>query len=320
VALGLPLIVVLSGCIGDFPTVDEACNDHVPGEHNASDGADEALLRVNCFRRVATVPGVHIRRSVQESSAAHLDWMVANGVLSEQETPGTPGFTGADVFERLADARWGGDNLDHGIWTVTWADVEGGIDDPTTLADAWIDDPYYRQVLMQPSADGAGFAWHTAVDGEVLPWNSAYMTLTYHWPPSSHEERPIVYPSDGQVDVPPAWAFPASYSQLPDDGIPDGVPIGYPITVTVGGETAVSWAAADPFGFVLSVVSLEGPAGAVPVTVIQPSSPNSAFLQYTAIVIPSSPLDADADYAFTATATWADGAKDIETTFHTLAE
>lgn len=281
-------------------TVDEACPARVRGDAAATDGADVAVLRASCHRRVVGFDAFQLSGPLQQAAAEHTAWMAANDTLSDVQTPGTPSFSAVTFEERVQRAGWASPAF---FWTLYDRDESG---DPEAVIDRWVADPYRREAILQPDADFAGFA---LVDG-FTHWITAFTFPT-------RTAGYVVYPRDGQRDVPTEW----DSSGYVGDDIPDGR-VGYPITITVGGPDASTDATgaftADPYAVTVDNVVLAGPNGPVATTVVTPAlPPQNGNLLATIVVVPEDPLSHGDTWIFQADVTWLGGEASVSTTFVT---
>jgi len=283
----LAATLAMTACGPNFDTIDEACHERVPGAQHGTDEAEDTLSRINCHRRVAGISRLRLHPNIQEAAVDQarsgelrsLDQLTQ--VLREQNYA----FSQARSF-------------------ALWSMLAGAPAElsPAARVDQIMAEPYLRQVLLQPSSRHAG----AAQDGDLLS-----MVLTYDYPPRERSFRTIVYPADGQLDAPATWL-----SRMEGvDGIPSGM-LGYPITVTVGGSTDQPFGSLDPHGIEVRDVVLEGPDGPIEVAVVLPSN-TQVLLMFTALFVPLSPLEPDADYAFSARVTWSSGGRTVRSEFRT---
>ena len=262
--------------------VAAAQTDLTPSRHAAAppdvDGAEAAMAQralavVNTTRRTAGLPPVQLDDRLGAAAAAHSFYWLFNQARPSQkglgihgETPGTPGFVGAGVYDR--DNAFG------------WRDGPVGEDithrgTPEAAVSDWVDSVYHRFPILRPDLKVIGFG-----DAVMLSLPIEDMEFGFSGPPATHA-TPVRYPADGQSGV------PASFF---DNELPDPVPAGaskvtgYPVTVTFDRRSAVHMAS----------FSLTGPGGAaVPLVAVQAPSDateNSAFL------LPGAPLTAGARY------------------------
>jgi tetratricopeptide (TPR) repeat protein len=190
--------------------------------------ARRALDRVNAVRKQAGLPPVALDERLSASAAAHSFYWLFNQARASQkglgihgETPGTPGFSGAGVYDR--DSNFG------------WHDGPVGEDithrgDPVSAVDDWVDSVYHRFPILRPDLRVIGFA-----DAGIASLPIEDMEFGFSGPRGVHA-TPVVYPAEGQTSVPAAFY---------DNELPDPVPAGasrvtgYPVTVTFDRNSAV---------------------------------------------------------------------------------
>jgi len=233
--------------------------------------AERALAQVNAVRARAGLPPVKLDDRLDAAAAAHSYYWLFNQARPSQkglgihtETPGTPGFSGATVYERGTQFGWHdgpmGEDITH----------RGG---PEAAVSDWVDSVYHRFPILRPDLRVIGYA-DAAMAG--LPIED----MEFGFAPSGVNARPVVYPADGQADVPASF----DDNELPDP-VPTGGPrvTGYPITVTFDRYSSVQ----------VSSFTLSGPSGPVGYVFTLPpgdSTENSASL------LPGAPLQVGARY------------------------
>ena len=95
--------------------------------------------------------------------------------------------------------------------------------------DFWFPEPAVRQSYLQPAWVGGG---DKEGPPEVDPERRiAYVNLFYQVPVLEHQANPVIFPKDGQEDVP--TSFEALWDATATFGMGQ---LGYPITVTVGSQ------------------------------------------------------------------------------------
>lgn len=244
--------------------------------------AESALAQVNAVRARAGLAAVKLDDRLDAVAAAHSYYWLFNQARPSQkglgihtETPGTPGFSGATVYERGTQFGWHdgpmGEDITH----------RGS---PVAAVTDWVDSVYHRFPILRPDLRVIGFA---DADMAGLPIED----MEFGFAPSSVGARPVVYPADGQANVPASF----DDNELPDP-VPTGGPrvTGYPITVTFDRYSSVQ----------VSSFTLSGPRGPVGYVFTLPpgdSTENSASL------LPGAPLVAGAKYTVHIVAT-VDGA------------
>jgi hypothetical protein len=304
----------LAGCAPNFESLDEACLDVLPGERHLQ--VPSVLLdRITCYRRfVGLAPG-KITRGAQRAAASHASYLEINDIVDEDvsseelfnEDPNLAGFTGITVWDRLEDA--GAIDTEStvgiGIWNVFLSDVTE-VDPDEHLAD-----PYFRDVAFQPLWIGAGYAELDTVLGDT----AGYMNMTYAFPPGRRIYNPVVYPKDGQTEVPLAWV---PYGHASDPMSAQTI-VGYPITITVGSDTVTG--GTNPFELrVLSATLTGGRQGSIPLIEVLPGSYPWGQMQATVILAPVVPLFPDVEFTLEAEIEWNIHKRKISTTFTTRSD
>lgn len=324
------LSLLLTGCIPDFETVDESCKDEVPGAKEAPAEAADFFTRVGCYRRFVGIAQGRIRKPIQRAAESHLNYMVLNG--SEEtdfdwfsnEDPTKAGYTGGDIFERLSVAEYNDiDASSRFVW-YTGGTMENREEIATlggwgAIVDGWVDTPYLRQVVFQPAWEGAGLAY-TEVETTEGTKGLHYGHIITYLPPAQREGNPIVYPKDGQTDVPLTYIHPDDLDDNPDtniDGIPPGAH-GYAITATFGSDEVVGLP--NYLGIQVASAIVTGPEGVLPAYLVLPRDSAYGLLAMTVILVPYDPLLPGTTYSVEMTATWAgDHQKTMEWSFTTAA-
>jgi uncharacterized protein YkwD len=300
--------LAVCGCRPEFATVDEACHDHVPGQARESEVAIDAIHRVNCYRRVARMARGSVDYRMSAAAEAHARYVEANGVPGDftTEEPGQPNFSGATPFDRIEAQDYDlGEGYAQSIGF--WEGVFYRQEDPATHADEWMEDPYSRQGVLQPAWKDAGYG---------ISATYAVLDILYDFPTSIHIVNPVLYPADGQEDVPTEVVW-----WVEDGVVPLNRTVGFPVTITVGSDVADSDLYHDnPFDLILLDSTIEGPDGEVSHYVLVPESTPYALL-FTVALIPRDPLEPDTEYTATARVNWnAGSAKEVTTTFSTAAD
>ncbi|HMV66326.1 MAG TPA: hypothetical protein PKA64_05710 [Myxococcota bacterium] len=307
-SLGIALISC--GCARGA-TVDDACPPSVQGPVGDVDpAAKEALLRVQCHRRFVGLPAGRATASAQLAADSHATYLELNDVLSGttsgravfDELPGSRGFTGVSLGERLLAAGAVTEGQTFGAW-------EALLPDALTGADDWFRDPYVRDALLQPGWAGAGVS-HVPVTGGA----AAYINVVYDLPSNRRVTAPILYPRDGQVDVPTTFS---TYG-LPGDPLSAaGGAVGFPITITVG-STLVE-GRDNPYQLRVDAASvIDADDGTVlELIIVEPTALPFVVVSSTAILAPIEPLLPGHAYEIDAEVSWNMGAHRVRGGFRT---
>jgi tetratricopeptide (TPR) repeat protein len=235
--------------------------------------AQRALLAVNTARAAAGLPPVQLDDRLVASAAAHSFYWLFNQARPSQkglgihgETPGTPGFVGAGVYDR--DNAFG------------WHDGPVGEDithrgSPEAAVRDWVDSVYHRFPILRPDLRVIGYADASMA---TLPIEDMEFGFTGG---TGALASPVRYPGDGQTGVPAIFVD----NELPDPVPPGGPRVtGYPITVTFDHRSAAR----------LTSFTLSGPDGAAVATVAV--LPPSDATENSAAMLPTAPLAAGATY------------------------
>jgi hypothetical protein len=295
------VVLLASGC-ASYDSVEDACPNHVTGERHGSPEADELFQRVSCYRRYVGLDKANIHRRVDDATAAHASYLTENETLSTTgqwttETPGEPGFTGANAFERLEDAGYLGlDPSSAFVWEVlTRVDEVGSYSEHI---DELMVDPFVRDVLLAPAWEGAGYA--EGLDPALGAF--AYWNIVLYFPSGARATRPVTYPQDGQTGLPTSWSPPD-----PADPALAGVPplAGFPVTLTFG-SSQISANGTNPLDVLVTSSTLTGPEGQVDHQILLPGLYSLGVNWSTAILVPLEPLQPGATYTVVADVSWID--------------
>ncbi len=302
-------------------TIEDGCRDGIGGV-GLDDDLAPGFEHLDCVRGYLGLSRVAASEGVLTMSRGHAGWLEAhpppldNGrpprrsAWMIQADPEAEAFTGRTptaraeaAFVPLEDAH---------AWGFVLPDTGG-------QNTGWIDDPFYRDMLLQPGLRAIGAARldasHLVVDAVAsLPANRAI-------------HRPVAWPRDGETGVPVAWV---------PDGVAGNPPIaadpvssggyGYPVSWTfgAGGVLDVHRALSNPLGLVVdqeaggaSLVPASGDA--VPIEAILPFEglDTPAWLVTTVVLVPLAPLEADTRYTATVHLTTRFGPVTARTAFTT---
>ena len=173
---------------------------------------------------------------------------------------------------------------------------------PEGAVDGWMNSVYHRLPFTSPEVIETGFGQE-----------DRYASMTFVTPYPYTADAAVLYPVDGQQDVPVRFN---SDEEVPDPA-PDQGYVGPPITVTVGATTTPG-TDQNPFVLVLRSAALTGPDGDVELIELVPDDDASLF--NAVALIPVEPLTGDSDYSVEVKVTWAGNEETLTGTFHTLAE
>ena len=132
----------------------------------------------------------------------------------------------------------------------------------------------------------------------------AGMALVLPFPDATRSA--ILYPADGQTDVPTSFD---SDTEWPDPAPSHGV-VGYPISVSVGAPVTGNISSTDPYGLRLLSASVTGPEGSVDLLSLDPGS--DSYMFNMAAVMPVQPLASGTTYDVEMVVSF-DGAEEVVT-------
>lgn len=312
------LILPLVGCAPPA-TLEEACVDAWEGSKSLDDAGYAFFHRVTCHRRFVGLSAAKVAKEAQGTAEDHAAYLDGNGILDPQsehyaqtldelflEDETLQAYTGFSLLDRFRGSGWYlATEGNVGTWDLLLnnADVD---------VDALIADPYLRDIFFQPGWLGAGMATflHPETGG-----TAGYMNLLYAFPPASRMARPVVFPRDGQIDVPVGFT---TYG-AEEDPLSAVRVAGYPITVTVGAEEITG--RDNPYELTLLEATLTDSGGAeLPLLTAMPGIYPWGNLNATVITAAIRPLDPGETYTFRATVRWNWGERDVEATFTTVGD
>jgi len=277
-------------------SVEDMCQTFDYGDDDASDDAKAGLERTNCYRHLMGLDAAELEPHLDIAAQQHAEYMATNSTLTHEEDKDADGYTGDWVWDRAETAGY-----DLAYNTVMSEVVSQGYG-PAAAVDGWINSVYHRIPFTVPDVVATGF-------GQQDRYSSMAFVTEY----TSASAEAVIYPVDGQTDVPPS--FNSDFEE--PDPAPGASYVGPPITVTVSSKTAPG-TDTNPFVLVLRDASLSGPDGDVDLITLTPDSDDYMF-QAVALV-PSQALQPDADYEATVSITWTGGEETLTASFHTAAE
>ena len=282
---------LLVGC-QTYPTLEEACNDTLPGGSAITDPVDADIgLWMNCHRRQSRLPQLRVDPLLQASVEAHAAYLTVNRPISDQyfQIAGNEPFTGRTGLERARAEGWSSVNGGRFLEIVTSEQYQAA----NVLVgrenfDLWFSNPRIRQLWLQNPAFGfsvvtASYTYEFPDGSELedVPTSLTYWNTVYQEPANPYAQAPIMVPANGATDVPARYVH-----WFADDILEPGEEYGYPITFTVGvGES----------GLALDSAALIGPNGPVSITTIVTGN-GLPGLGNTAMVVPDDPLTVGAEY------------------------
>jgi uncharacterized protein YkwD len=202
-----------------LPTSPSASPTASPTASLRVNDAGEMLRVHNELRSAVAAPTVRGDDRVTTAAQRHAEYLAQNNALGHDEVPGSPGFTGASVRDRLAAQGYTDANASE-VATSFSAGTEG-------VRSLWVL-PYHRLGLMHPHATVAGWG-HAETAGRAV--TVGVIVYDFNAPAPERVRAPA-----------PDQRVAGTYSgeEIPEV-VPAGAPrpVGYPIMVVYSRALAV---------------------------------------------------------------------------------
>jgi uncharacterized protein YkwD len=235
---------------------------------------------INFRRSQIGISTLAVSAQIDRAAQAHSDYQKLNNIVSHDEIPGKPGFTGVGVQARLAAAGYTFANTNYAYGEVISATTNGT---GFAMAEELITAIYHRFAIFEPQFKEIGTG--SAITSASYTYFTTDFTANNGYGPGVGRGALTLWPFDGQTQV--------TRNFFSDSEAPDPVAgkneVGYPVSVQ-GDITAV-----------LTVQSFTiQPRGGAPLQVKllqranDPETPDSA-----AAIIPLEPLRAGTTYDVT---------------------
>ena len=175
----------------------------------ASSDATAMLRQHNDLRAGAGAPPLRGDDRVTAAAQRHAEYLVRNAAGGHEETPGQPGFTGANVSDRLAAQGFEGQ---------TASEVATSAPGTAGVRSLWVL-PYHRLGLMHPHAVVAGWGYaesagrRATVGVMVYDFASAAPEVVRS-PAAGQRETTLQWDGREDVDVAPGAARPLGYTVM----------------------------------------------------------------------------------------------------------
>ena len=239
------------------------------------DVASDGFNWFNFRRQQAGLPALKRNSTLDRAAAAHANYQQANNVVTHDEMPGLPGFTGADSMQRL---RAAGLELNPFAYSDGEVIAATNSSDGFAAAEGLMAAIYHRFIILQPVFNEAGAGSATRIGGYT--WLNVNFVLNQRV--NTKTGRLTVWPFSQQQNV----SVNFFSNQESPDPVPQNDEVGYPVSVHADINTNLQVSS-----FTLS------PAGGDPLAVrlldanTDPETPASA-----AAIIPLVPLQAATRY------------------------
>lgn len=241
-ALGAALALAACGGGGDSQTGSNgAVNAPPAGNGVPPSGGNAPTLTGNiavdgrnwiAYRRAqAGVPAVAENAQINNAALGHSEYLRVNNLMSHDQTPGRPGFTGANLRERLIAAGY--TLPDNGF---AYGEVISGTNNRSGffMAEELITAIYHRFVMFEPMFREIGTGAATSSSG--YNYFTADFATRGGFGPGIARGTIATWPFNGQTEVVPNFF---SDTEEPDP-VPTANEVGYPISVHANLDAAVT--------------------------------------------------------------------------------
>jgi uncharacterized protein YkwD len=237
--------------------------------------------QVNAYRQQCGFPAVQENTTLDQSVAAHTQYMDLNNISTDTEVAGNQGFTGVNYLDRAvhfgAPANLVGGGVSGGLaysGTPMTADQSGQF-----LANGWLTAVYHAPLILAPiSLIGVGEDQSTA-GGITSAWGSITLQDVSY---AQLSQAPLTFPCQGVTGVP--------YSNTNENPTPPNTSGSWGTPVTVIGNATDT--------IVVQSANITGPSGPVAVQILDSANdPNKELPAYAGSVYPTAPLAANATYS-----------------------
>ncbi len=150
--------------------------------YSESDATKEVIAKLNNLRGGMGLSDVSLNLSLNEGALLHNKYMYQNNLLTHKQDPSNPFYDPV------------------GASAGTKSILAGNVKSGTEALDLWLNSLYHRQYLLNPDLKDIGFNFQDGFATLNLGMNNDYnkSKITNY----SYELEPVVYPFDGQKDVP----------------------------------------------------------------------------------------------------------------------
>jgi uncharacterized protein YkwD len=183
--------------------------------------ANDGFNWTNFRRQQAGIPTLTRSSTINVAAQGHSDYQRRNNIITHDQVPGDPGFTGAQLLDRLRSAGYVfGTSGGIAGEIIAAANNSSGF----YLAEELVTAIYHRFVMFEPAFTESGTGAATATNGRVYFTNNL----------TANGVRPrlgvgnfAVYPVVDQINV--ATVFFSNQEE--PDPVPEKDAVGYPISV-----------------------------------------------------------------------------------------
>lgn len=230
---GLLTALALAACGGgggDAPAAVQVSATPAPSELQQEPGAptltrnipQDGMNWINYRRAQAGMPVVTRNELLDIAARGHSEYQKANNIVTHEQTPGKPGFTGVNQGDRMTAAGYVYKNATYAYGEVISATSS---DSGFYMADELITAIYHRFVIFEPKFKEVGTG--AATTGSGYTYFTTNFASSNGYGPGLGSSNLVTWPFNGQVKV--ATNFFSDY-EAPDP-VPNVNEVGYPVSV-----------------------------------------------------------------------------------------
>lgn len=252
-----------------------------------------AFTLLNQYRQQCGAPALQDNTILDTATQAHAVYEGLNNAVSDDETAGSPGFTGTTYLARAVANGFPSSAYGTGVAGAGLVVFSSNFSAPTAgqqFVLALLSGVYHSAVATLPvNTVGIGESETQVVSGAAT-YTTAWQSMSlFSSQPQTIASAPLTFPCQGVTGV----AY-LNEAELPKP--PNVSSSGWGTPVTVAGNTTDA--------ITLQTASMTGPSGAVALQILNPSTdPNKELATYQAVAYPTSPLLPNTQYSVSLTGT-----------------
>jgi len=156
--------------------------------------AQKALALINTqYREPLGLPDLVWNPLLAQAASAHARYFALGGEFGHEETPGRPGFTGVEPWDRC-----------EAVGAPPCGEVAHSYTDIVAATASWLDTPYHGEPLISSAEVGFGWADHGGSVGDIAG-AAAEPPVDPGAPLNTRAAAVRIWPADGQTNVPVEW-------------------------------------------------------------------------------------------------------------------
>ena len=245
-----------------------------------------AFNQLNQYRTQCGFPAFQENTVLDQAAQSHAKYMGLNGAVSDGETSGSAGFTGASYQDRAVAAGFPNTTFSTGvsggasITTNGFTATQAG----QMFVNSLLAGVYHAAIVAYPSNTLGIGEYETQSTSGGLSWTNAWESISVLVNQSSiFSNTPLTFPCQGVTGVP---YKSAGESPTP----PNASSSGWGTPVVLMGNTSDT--------IVLQNASMTGPSGGVALQILNSTTdPNKVLGAFQAVAYPTSPLTPNTQYS-----------------------